>query len=46
MIFELGFYSTWEAHFYNYRRLCRVASVARERVSLRPDYEASVRVAR
>ena len=40
-----GSYSTWEACFYNYRGLCRVASMARERVSPRRDYEASVRVA-
>ena len=31
MIFELGFYSTWEACFHNYRGLCRVASAAREK---------------
>ena len=41
-----GSYSPWEARFYNYGRLCRVASTVRERVSLRWDYEASVRVAR
>ena len=44
MIFELGFYSIWVAHLYNYGGLGRVASVVRERVSPRWDYEASVRV--
>ena len=45
MIFELGLTVHGRLAFYLYGGLRRVASAVRERVSLRQDYKASVRVA-